>query len=89
MFPGRQTKVGAERRGGAGGGVTLFDGARVRMRQRALGNRARSFQNSEYIYAAETMQLVDVMLGVSMFSSCGSATAPVSSSQSTLGNVFF
>lgn len=43
-----------QRAAGTQGGVTHFDSSRVRMLQRAVGNIARSFPNSEYFYASET-----------------------------------
>lgn len=56
------------RAGGARGGVTHFDLTRVRMRQRAAGNVARSLPNRKYFDISKMTQLLENVLSVGMFS---------------------
>lgn len=74
-----------QRAGGAQGGVTRFDLARVRMRQRAAGNMASSFPNRKYFDTSKMMQLLENMLSVRMFSPCAALATPIFSALKQTG----
>lgn len=74
-----------QRAGGAQGGVTHFDLARVRKRQRAAGNMARSFPNRKYFDTSKMMQLLENMLSVCMFFPCAALATPIFSALKQTG----